>query len=372
MLRVAEEYPAAGSKAVLLHASAQDSARWVEEHTEGVDLVYIDPPFAAARDFRIRTQYESDSGVESFERVAFSDRWESLDEYLGMMEGALNAVHSALHPEGSLLLHCDHRAAPYLSVICDRLFGFGDRLGGGRKPGFRNELVWEYGLGGSSHRNWPRKHDTILWYSKGTRWYFDAPRVPATSQRMRGQLKKAPDVIRVPTLNNMAGERCGYPTQKPLQLLSLLIDAHCPPGGSVADYFSGSGTCAVAALRSGRRVFAGDMGDDGVAMTRARVLGECEADLTVLRSTQVPAAPAFECAVRFDSSAMTLSMTSAGDGITFAAGGTRREGVFVAQEAKPIAVGAGAITLKAAPHVVIRTASGGEFCGPVSELATIR
>jgi len=51
-----------------------------------------------------------------------------------------------------------------------------------------------------------------------------------TSNRMKGQLKKASDVIRIPAINNMALERTGYPTQKPLALLSMLVKACCPPG----------------------------------------------------------------------------------------------------------------------------------------------
>lgn len=47
-----------------------------------------------------------------------------------------------------------------------------------------------------------------------------------------------------------------HPTQKPLALIEALIEKHSDEGDLVVDCFSGSGTCALAAARTGRR-FAG-------------------------------------------------------------------------------------------------------------------
>ena len=149
-------------------------------------------------------------------------------------------------------------AAPYLALRCDRIFGFGDRAGGG--PGFRNELIWSYGLGGSSPRCHAKKHDTLLWYSKGSRWFFAPHMVPATSQRLAGKLKKGTSIWEIPSINNMAKERTGYPTQKPLPLLERIVACHAPPGGLVADLCCGSGTTLVAAASAGRRAIGADLG----------------------------------------------------------------------------------------------------------------
>ena len=244
---------------------ARALARALTEADERPTLVYLDPPFAAERDF-----YTS-AGDGGAKRLAYSDRWGSLETYLAFMNEVLERVHGMLAQDGSLLLHCDHRAAPYLAIACDRIFGLGDRGPTRQAPGFRNELIWSYGLGGSSPRCYPKKHDTILWYSRGPRWIFDAPRVPATSHRMAGQTKKAPDVLSNPTINNMARERTGYPTQKPLALLELLVLAHSRPGDLVVDLFSGSGTTAIAATSQGRRVLVGDESAVAIETTIARL-----------------------------------------------------------------------------------------------------
>ena len=145
-----------------------------------------------------------------------------------------------------------------------------ERGPGKHAPGFRNALIWRYGLGGSSKRCYPKKHDVIFWYTKGARWHFEPPMVPATSQRMKGKLKKAPDVLDIPAINNMAKERTVSPTQKPLALLELLVRAHTQPEDWVCDPMCGSGTTGVAALRLGRNALLGDIGDAAGAVASAR------------------------------------------------------------------------------------------------------
>ncbi|MEO7094183.1 MAG: site-specific DNA-methyltransferase, partial [Polyangiales bacterium] len=160
-------------------------------------------------------------------------------------------------------------------------------------PGFRSELIWTYGLGGSSSRVYPRKHDTILWYTKGARWTFEPPRIPARSMRMRGQSKKQLDVMIGPprldgddaearslgdvwdvaAINNMARERTGYPTQKPLVLLERLVAAHSRPGDLVLDPCCGSGTTLVAARTLGRRAIGIDASPEAIRVASARLTG---------------------------------------------------------------------------------------------------
>lgn len=256
---------------LLLESDAEAAALLLQDPALRPSLVYIDPPYASHREYVFAQAHPVDG--RRVERVAFSDRWDGgLDAYVEALAPVIEAIHAALQDEGSFLLHVDPRGAPYLSVRCDRIFGMGARLAQKHAPGFRNELVWSYGLGGSSPREWPKKHDTILWYTKGSRWFFEPPMVPARSNRMRGQLKKQPDVIDIPSINNMARDRTGYPTQKPLELLELLVGAHTDASGRVADLFSGSGTTALAAARLGRQAIAADVSPDAIAVARKRLV----------------------------------------------------------------------------------------------------
>ncbi len=216
-----------------------------------IDLVYLDPPFNTGR-------------AQQLAGHSYDDAWPSLHDYLAFMRKRLEPIVATLKHNGSLLLHCDWRTCHHFRLMLDELF---------TPDGFVNHLIWSYGLGGSSPRRFARKHDDILFYAKGPDYYFDPPRVPATSVRMRGQLKKATDVLDIPSINNMSHERAGFPTQKPLELLRLLVNACCPPGGVVLDPFCGSGTTLVAAAELGRSFIGIDRDERAVAIARAR----CEA-----------------------------------------------------------------------------------------------
>jgi DNA modification methylase len=213
------------------------------------DLAYLDPPFNTGRTLL------ADNG-------AYCDRFVDVGSYLAFLRPRIEAVYRALQPDGAILLHCDWRTCHHLRLMLDDVFGV---------DGFVNHLIWRYGLGGSSRRRFARKHDDILFYARSDRYFFDPPLVPATSNRLKGRLKKATDVIDIPTINNMASERVGYPTQKPLALLELLIGACCPPGGLVLDPFCGSGTTLVAAIRTGRHCLGIDTNGDAIAISHRRI-----------------------------------------------------------------------------------------------------
>jgi DNA modification methylase len=214
-----------------------------------IDLAYLDPPFCTGK-------------MQAADEGEYADQWESVEAYLQFTRPRLEEVKRLLKPNGSILLHCDWRTSHHLRLMLDELFG---------PERFVNHLIWTYGLGGSSRRRFARKHDDILFYAKGEGYYFQPPMVPATSNRMKGQLKKATDVIDIPSINNMASERVGWPTQKPLALLELLIGACCGEGGLVLDPFCGSGTTMQAAARLRRHYIGIDVSNDAVEIARRRL-----------------------------------------------------------------------------------------------------
>lgn len=239
------------------------------------DLVYLDPPYNSKRDYNINFKNKED--IEDPEQTkGFEDTWSYLKHqaktdsefkrielnddklsrflqfvkegstkdcnhfaYLTFMSARLHEIRSVLKSTGSVYLHVDPTESHYLKIVMDLIFG---------PDNFRNEIIWHYGLGGSSPKQWASKHDVILMYSKTKDMYYKPIMVPATSNMMKGQLKKQDDVWDIPTLNNMAKERLGYPTQKPEALLERIVLASCPADGIMLDPFCGCGTsCAVAA-----------------------------------------------------------------------------------------------------------------------------
>ena len=217
--------------------------------SESVDLAYLDPPF--------------NTGVSRIGQAGrYADRWADPEAYMGFLAPRIAAVIARLRPHGAIMIHCDWRTVHHIRLLLDDLLG-PDR--------FVNHLVWRYGLGGSSPRRFARKHDDILYYARGPEYYFNPPQVPATSRRMQGMMKKATDVLDIPAINNQAKERTGYPTQKPIALLELLLSAACPPGGMVLDPFCGSGTTLVAAAGLGRSAIGIDVNGDAITIAQSRL-----------------------------------------------------------------------------------------------------
>jgi site-specific DNA-methyltransferase (adenine-specific) len=62
-----------------------------------------------------------------------------------------------------------------------------------------------------------------------------------------------------------------HPTQKPVALYEYLIKTYTRPGELVLDPFSGSGTTAIAARKTGRHFICGDSSQEYVTMSRKRL-----------------------------------------------------------------------------------------------------
>jgi DNA modification methylase len=207
---------------------------------ESVDLIYLDPPFFSNK------KYSGAMWGEKEESVVFEDDiWDGdVHKFVNYMSNRLRVCCKVLKETGSIYVHCDWHASHYLKVMMDSIFG---------RNRFQNEIVWHYGLGGSSPKRFSRKHDIILFYTKSDKYTFNPLFVDATSQRMKGERKKMDDVWDVPSINNMAKERLGYPTQKPEALLERIIKASSNVDDLILDPFCGCGTAIAVAQRLGRR-----------------------------------------------------------------------------------------------------------------------
>lgn len=117
----------------------------------------------------------------------------------------------------------------------------------------------------------PRKHDTLLFYSKSNRYshnpaqeriYYEKPFFSA-NQDEKGRwyadvyIRDVWDDIK--PLINVAKERTGYPTQKPQALARRIIEASSNPEDIVLDCFAGCAYVPVAAQLAGRKWIACDM-----------------------------------------------------------------------------------------------------------------
>lgn len=187
--------------------------------------------------------------------------------YTSYMAQRLFEMHRVLKASGSIYLHCDPTASHYLKLVMDAIFG---------EKNFRNEVVWHYYNGSSNAKKYfARKHDIILFYVKSEGNTFDDiearepyaedsnwvknPESYGGDYTANPHGKRMHDVWRIPSLNNMAKERLGYPTQKPIALYERIIKASSNPGDLVLDPFAGCGTTIEAARKNNRNAIGIDI-----------------------------------------------------------------------------------------------------------------
>ena len=220
-------------------------------------LAYFDPPFFTQRR---RTGKTPDA--------TYDDRWPGdLQEYLTWLRPRLEQAIPLVQEHGSLVVHLDYHAVHYVKVLLDEMLGC---------QAFMNEIIWHYTGGGRSKSRFSCKHDTLLWYAPRGKPFFhlDRIRVPykkSSGYARSGIVSKAgkqylphpagtpmDDVWDIPIVNPMSHERVGYPTQKPLSLMKLIIAVLTNPGETVGDLMCGSGTTLVAADLLGRKWIGAD------------------------------------------------------------------------------------------------------------------
>jgi len=236
-----------------------------------IDLIYIDPPFYSQRFYE--TIWEEDA-----ERFAFEDRWKGgINHYVNYLVARIRKMHAKLKPTGSFYIHLDWHICHYMKVEIDKIFGYGN---------FQNELIWHYQTGGASKTRFSRKHDNIFWYTKSDNWKFHGeriaiPRTEKSLERARNPkgarisvndtTKNPNDVLIIQQMNPMARERLGYPTQKPVALLEVIISASSDPGDLVLDAFCGCGTTMEAAQKLGRRWIGIDISQSAIRVVEQRL-----------------------------------------------------------------------------------------------------
>lgn len=259
-----------------------------------VDLIYTDPPFGTGKTQRLHSLRLTEPGQKEPDlemgeepdvtRPDFAGRLarykvvsthaydddRPFAEYLEWLEENLVEMHRVLGPTGSLYLHLDWHAVHEAKLMLDGIFG---------RRNFRGEIIWSYDFGGRPQNAWPRKHDTILWYSKGKEWTFnrhDMDRLPYLAPELVGPVKAArgkfpTDVWPRTIVPTASLDRTGWPSQKPVEIVERIVKASSNPGDLVFDPFVGAGTTAVAAAALGRLYLVADADPAAVVITRHRL-----------------------------------------------------------------------------------------------------
>jgi site-specific DNA-methyltransferase (adenine-specific)/adenine-specific DNA-methyltransferase len=264
---------------------------------ECIDLIYIDPPYGIDRDkvfgmekwksTDIHYKFCDDIGLNIIRKIDKRKRSNyGIAHYLYWIYNKLILMRELLSEQGSIYVHIDWHVGHYVKVIMDEIFG---------KENFVNEIIWSYKTGGVPEKlGYAKKHDILFFYSKvKNRTFFKLPKQKSyldskffkPHQKKSKELGIEEDYIGmfrlvecrdvwddIKAFHPRSSERVDYATQKPEALLKRIIEASCPEGGIVADFFAGSGTTGVVAEKLGRRWIMSDLGKPACMIMRKRLI----------------------------------------------------------------------------------------------------
>jgi site-specific DNA-methyltransferase (adenine-specific) len=207
-----------------------DAQDWLARlPAQSVDLIVTDPPYASLDKHRARgtTTRLQGGWFETIPDSAYPD--------------LMRSFYSILRPN----THC------YVFTDAETMFPI---KAAGEAAGFKfwKPLVWNKMRMGMGY-HYRAKYELILFFEKGYR-----------------KLRRlaTPDVLEVPRLKPSQRR---YPTEKPVELLKILIDQSARPGEIVADPFMGSGSTLVAAKALGCEPWGCDLEQKSYDLTMERL-----------------------------------------------------------------------------------------------------
>lgn len=267
----------------IYHGNCVEKLKEIE--ADKVDLIYFDPPFFTQRKHSLTNKDNS----KTYE---FDDKYNSIEEYLALVESVLVQSRRVLKNTGSVFLHCDKTASHNIRVVMDKVFG---------RENFQSEIIWSYKRWSNAKKGLLNAHQVIFFYSKTQDFkfntlYTDYSATTNLDQILQdrernengksvykkdengnvilGKEKKGvplSDVWEIPYLNPKAKERTGYPTQKPVLLLNQILNIVTEEGDLVVDPFCGSGTTCVSAKSLKRQFIGIDISKDAVELANSRL-----------------------------------------------------------------------------------------------------
>lgn len=201
----------------------EDAVEWLSTLADAsVDLVITDPPYESLEKHRkigttTRLKVSKASSNQWFQ-IFPNERFESL----------LQEVCRVLKKNSHFYLFCDQETMFVIKPIAEKV-GFK----------FWKPIVWDKVTIGMGY-HYRARHEYILFFEKGKRKLNDLG---------------VPDILQSKRVYR------GYPTEKPVDLLEVLISQSSTEGELVMDPFFGSGSTLVAAKKLNRNYIGCDISD---------------------------------------------------------------------------------------------------------------
>jgi len=272
---LSKEHQQAYSQCNVMCSAVDNLVLLKSQSNESVDMIYSDILYGTGRNFG---EYKDLKPIRS----------EVEEHYLPR----LIEMKRVLKQNGSIYLQMDTTICHWLRCLMDNVFG---------TENFRNQIVWLYNSQGKTKKQWNKKHDVILFYTKSKEWVFNSDVVKdsitdLTYKRFKKEIEQKGYYTSfkngkeykyyledgslpkdwfedITYLSRDNKELTSYPTQKPKELIKRFVLASTNEGDTVADYYLGSGTTAKVCQELNRNFIGCDLNEDAIKLTKIRLNG---------------------------------------------------------------------------------------------------
>ncbi|MBK8563420.1 MAG: site-specific DNA-methyltransferase [Saprospiraceae bacterium] len=234
-----------------------NAAEMMELPDDSVHLMITSPPYNATKD------YDEDL---------------TLLEYLEFLRQVFTETYRVLVPGGRACINLANLGRkPYIPLTSHVVLLM-------QEIGFvmRGEIIWDKGASSTSSTAWGSwqsasnpilrdVHEYILIFSKGDYKRHLTKKEQATKRNTIGRDEFLDWTKTIWQMNAESARRIGHPAPFPIELPHRLIQLYSFETDIVLDPFMGSGTTAVAALRSGRKFIGYEIVEEYVALANKRI-----------------------------------------------------------------------------------------------------